>query len=87
MLFVGKNSHLFKLPELRQLRASLHPLILEQMKNYNTIGSEANRPKKRQRKKDDDDDIRALQKKKLADLEEEYINQVKKNYLLNSFFF
>ena len=31
---LGGNLHMFKLPQLRPLRAALHPLIMKQMENY-----------------------------------------------------
>jgi hypothetical protein len=80
---VGVNINLFKLPQLKPLRAALHPLIMEQMKNYDTKDkgndrSKRNRNNKRKHAGGDDvyEDLQKLQKQKLAALEEEYINQV-----------
>lgn len=84
---VGANINLFKLPQLKPLRAALHPLIVEQMKNYdpkslNDTGkdkSKRNRNNKRKNGGSDDvyDDLQKMQKQKLAALEEEYVNQVR----------
>ena len=84
---VGANMSLFKLPQLKPLRAAIHPLVVEQMKNYdvtsqNERGNERatrrNRNKKRKGGADVYEDLQKLQKQKLASLEEEYINQVTK---------
>lgn len=82
---VGANINLFKLPQLKPLRAALHPLILEQMKNYDpqSVNEKGNDRSKRNRNNkrkgggpDVYEDLQKLQKQKLASLEEEYINQV-----------
>lgn len=88
---VGKNMHLFKLPRLKQLRAALHPLIMEQSKNYDfknpegtsgageVGGGKSKRNRQGKRKAEDANvlgELQRLQKKKLVELEEEYINQV-----------
>jgi hypothetical protein len=85
---VGANINLFKLPQLKPLRAALHPLILEQMKNYdpqslNEKGSDRSKRNRNSKRKggggsgpDVYEDLQKLQKQKLATLEEEYINQV-----------
>lgn len=86
---VATNINLFKLPQLKPLRAALHPLILEQMKNYdpqalpNDKGSDRARRNRSNNKRkgggsgaDVYEDLQKLQKQKLASLEEEYINQV-----------
>ena len=40
---LGENPHLFKLPQLKSLRGALHPLIVEQMKNYAGSGGKSDR--------------------------------------------
>jgi NAD(P)-dependent dehydrogenase (short-subunit alcohol dehydrogenase family) len=80
---LGKNLNLFKLPALKPLRAALHPLIEEQMKNYDTTNKQqsndkSNRNRGKKRKHDDDDgalDLLREQRRKMEALEEEYINQ------------
>ena len=75
--------NLFKLPALKPLRAALHPLIEEQMKNYDTkavVGDGKAKNKNRKKRKQDSGgaeyDLMKEQKRKLQALEEEYINQV-----------
>lgn len=76
----GKNLNLFKLPALKPLRAALHPLIEEQMKNY-AVKQPGDRSKSRGRKKrrldgEGGGDLMEEQRRRLEALEEEYINQV-----------
>eukprot|EP01034_Spumella_vulgaris_P043033 gene43033-53405_t len=71
---LGKNPNLFKLAALKPLRASLHPLIVEQMKNYDTSSSKVGDKKKRKRGKDTDDDDQ-LRIDRHNKLEADYINQ------------
>ena len=75
---IGKNLNLFKLPALKPLRAALHPLIEEQMKNYSFSGDDKGKGRKRKKRShmDTGNDLMQEQKKKLQALEEEYINQV-----------
>lgn len=47
---LAKNPNLFKLPALRPLRASLHPLILEQMKNYKQSDADQGKGKSKKRR-------------------------------------
>ncbi|CAM9166982.1 unnamed protein product, partial [Ectocarpus fasciculatus] len=78
---LGKNLNLFKLPALKPLRAALHPLIEEQMKNYDTktvAGDKAKGKNRKKRKHDSVDveyDLMKEQRRKLEALEDEYINQ------------
>ena len=88
---LGKNPNLFKLPNLKPLRASLHPLIVEQMKNYSSGNNNNNsassstghdsafKRQRRNKRKGNDADltstIQSEQRKKMASLEEDYINQ------------
>ena len=78
---VGANMNLFKLPELKPLRAALHPLILEQMKNYSDTkeggSNKRNRKRKGGSRADLQGDLEKLSKQKLEAMEEEYINQVR----------
>jgi NAD(P)-dependent dehydrogenase (short-subunit alcohol dehydrogenase family) len=73
---LGKNPHLFKLPQLKSLRGELHPLIMEQLKNYskpqgeNDINSgRGTKRKRRSRKQSEYGDDAA------ARMEREYVNQ------------
>jgi hypothetical protein len=78
------NIHFFKLSKFKSLRAALHPLVIEQMKNYDTkdsnAGSNGKRANKRKRKPVSGtstiDELHKIQKQKLSALEEAYINQV-----------
>ena len=81
------NIQLFKLSKFKGLRAALHPLIIEQMKNYdpkesNNVGNcNEKRSNKRKRHRSGYgastiDELHKLQKQKLDTLEEAYINQV-----------
>ena len=80
-LNVGNNIHLLKLPKLKPLRAALHPLIVEQMKNYGRDSSvdtskEGRRRKRGGKQVSSMSDIIKMQKEKLAQMEKDYINQV-----------
>lgn len=74
---LGKNPNLFKLPQLRNLRGALHPLIVEQMnKNYDTKGKGDNSNRNRnKRRRDGTIDIDEYNEQRKKDMEEEYINQ------------
>eukprot|EP00128_Syssomonas_multiformis_P016444 Colp12_sorted_trinity150504_noHs@22212 len=63
---LGDNTKLFKLPPLKPLRAALHPLIEEQMKNYDAKDKTG---RKRRRVEEDDEE------KRIKQMEKEYINQ------------
>ena len=77
--------HFSKLPQLRKLRAALHPLVVEQNKNYELSGvarkAKNQRNRNGKRKCDPEESVieqlHRIQKRKLAELEEEYINQVR----------
>ena len=65
---LGSNIKLFKLPPLKPLRAALHPLIEEQMKNYTKNPKEIINKQSRKRKKNLDEESR------VAEMEKEFIN-------------
>ena len=74
--------NLFKLPALKPLRAALHPLVEEQLKNYSSTNSKScdvsksNKRRNKKRKLEVEQlDLLKEQKRKMEAMEEEYINQ------------
>jgi hypothetical protein len=67
---LGNNINLFKLPNLKPLRAALHPLVIEQMKKYGVTppAQESAQMKSKKRR-------RVARADRVKDLEVEYINQ------------
>lgn len=74
---LGSNPNLFKLPALKSLRGALHPLIMEQMKNYDVPTTKSNDRRKRRRKDEltEEEERAMLRQERDAKLEAEYINQ------------
>lgn len=76
---LGEKPALFKLAQFKPLRAALHPLILEQMKNYDTKNSnkDNNNSKNNIKRKRNIRDIEHTNdaNEVLAQMEKEYINR------------
>lgn len=74
---IGSNLNLFKLPALKPLRASLHPLIVDQMnRNYEVEQSKKRRKPNHNTKYSSSTEEEAQRRtEKIAKMESEYINQ------------